>query len=123
MPKISATIEKKHWKEARKYCSKIYPLTREDYETLSKINPDLLIVRGDNVKPLINKVNNDKIKVKLFDMSSDQTDVINFMVNLDAHFTDNHKEWSILIDYKDKHTDTQFFYWFVSSIFPVSQSL
>ena len=29
-------IEKKHWKEARKYCSKIYPLTREDYETLSK---------------------------------------------------------------------------------------
>ena len=50
----------------------------------TKIKPDLLIVRGDNVKPLIADMDNSKIK--LFDMSSDQLDVINFMVNLNQHF-------------------------------------
>ena len=30
------------------------------------------------------------------------------IISLDSHFTDNHKEWSILIDYKDKHNETQF---------------
>lgn len=30
------------------------------------------------------------------------------IVDLDGHFTDNHKDWSILIDYKDNHNDTQF---------------
>ena len=72
----------------------IFLNTRDDrrYRTIQlinliykKIKPDLLIIRGDNVKGLIKDYENDKIKTKLFDMDSSADQLVEYIINLDNH--------------------------------------
>ena len=72
----------------------IFLNTRDDrrYRTVQlinliykKIKPDLLIIRGDNVKGLIKDYENDKIKTKLFDMNSSSDQLVEYITNLDNH--------------------------------------
>ena len=64
--------------------------TRDDrrYRTLQlidlvvkRVNPDVFIVRGDNVKSYVDK-NNKNIKLKVFPMSSSQIDIIDYITDL-----------------------------------------
>ena len=80
-------------KSKNKKC--IFLNTRDDrrYRTIQlidlvyeNIKPDLFIVRGNNVSSLMKKYHNDKIELKLFDMSSSQNDVVNYMINLNGYF-------------------------------------
>ena len=73
----------------------IFLNTRDDrrYRTIQLINmvyevikPDLFIIRGDNLKSIIKKYNNQNIELKLFDMLSSQDDVVDYMTNLNACF-------------------------------------
>ncbi len=51
---------------------------------LNRINPDLFIVRADNVESEIAKYSN-KIKIKNFTMKSNQNDVINYILKLNQY--------------------------------------
>ena len=72
----------------------IFLNTRDDrrYRTVQlinliyeKIKPDLIIIRGDNVKGLIKDYENNKIKTKLFDMNSSSGELVEYIINLDNH--------------------------------------
>ena len=50
----------------------------------TKIKPDLLIIRGDNVSSLL-KEYDDKIKLITFNMSSIENEVVDYIINLDNY--------------------------------------
>ena len=50
------------------------------------IKPDLFIIRGDNLNSIIKKYNNKDIKLKLFDMTSSQNEVVNYITSLNGFF-------------------------------------
>ena len=75
-------------KEKNKICFFLNSRSDRRYRTiqlinlvLNKINPDLFIIRADNVDLELSK-NNNKIKIKKFPMKSNQYDVINYIVGL-----------------------------------------
>tara|TARA_B100001559_G_scaffold270887_1_gene239125 strand:- start:121 stop:597 length:477 start_codon:yes stop_codon:yes gene_type:complete len=75
-------------KEKNKICFFLNSRNDRRYRTiqlinlvLNKINPDLFIIRADNVDLELSK-NNNKIKIKKFPMKSNQNDVINYIVEL-----------------------------------------
>ena len=81
-------------KEKTKNKKCIFLNTREDrrYRTIqlidliyAEIKPDLLIVRANNVTSLINEYQ-DKIDLKVFDMSASQDDIIDYIINLNQFF-------------------------------------
>jgi len=51
---------------------------------LNRINPDLFIIRADNVEAEIAKYVN-KIKIKNFTMKSNQNDIINYILELNQY--------------------------------------
>ena len=51
-----------------------------------KIKPELFIIRGDNLHSVIKKYNNETIQIKLFDMSSTQIDVVDYITELNSFF-------------------------------------
>ena len=51
----------------------------------AKIKPDLFIVRGDNIKNIIDKYTFDNQLIKLFDMSATPSDIIEEILKLDKY--------------------------------------
>ena len=73
----------------------IFLNTRNDrrYRTIQLINliyselkPERLIIRGDNINVLIKDFSNSKIKVKTFNMSATQNDIIDHMIKMNDYF-------------------------------------
>ena len=80
-------------KSSDKKC--VFLNTRDDrrYRTVQlmnliyeKIQPDLFIIRGNNVNSLISDYRNSGIETKVFHMDSSVHELVDFMVNLDNYF-------------------------------------
>ena len=78
-----------------KYKSCVFLNTRNDrrYRTiqlielvLNDINPDLFIIRADNIKSILENHNIDEKKVKVFNMSADPSDLVKEMINLNDYY-------------------------------------
>ena len=53
---------------------------------LNDIKPDLFIVRADNVSSILSNYSIDKDKIILFDMSSDPSDLVDCIIDLNDYY-------------------------------------